>query len=251
MQVNSIFNILGTHYRGRVLYNLDFKQQLDPKAKVIKLKYSMPDNPPPNPKEKVYILRADLYNGFELPEKLSSASIHITCGPYKAASPLADVREGWALWNYSFEDLKISAPADISQVFDVIIYLSSSQKPQDRIWFLRIPVKDLLYSENKILKIKKYTLVEDISIDAIGDEDFPGIINMRLTLFNKSPPKREKDSLPSENEIKKLYREYILRVFLYMGRDLPAADSTGLADPFVKPQNTLDIDTPWYYYKKI
>ena len=50
----------------------------------------------------------------------------------------------------------------------------------------------MLYSKHEDLKINKYTLVEDISIDAIGDEDFPGIINMRLTFFDKNPPRREK-----------------------------------------------------------
>ena len=127
------FSDAGTHYRGRVLYSLDFKQQKDPKAEIIKLNYSMPDNPPPNPKERIYILRADLYNGFELPEKLRSACIHVTWGPYKAMSPVSDVSEGCATWNYQFDDLKISAPVDILQVFDVIIYLAKSAKAQDRI----------------------------------------------------------------------------------------------------------------------
>lgn len=129
--------------------------------------------------------------------------------------------------------MKITAPVDVDQIFDIIIYLATSTKAKDRICFLRIPAKNRLYSEHPVIEIEKFTLVEDISIDAIGDEEFPGILNMRLTLFDKNPPRRQIDDIPPRNEWHKHYKEYMLRVYLYMGRDLPAADPTGLADPFI------------------
>jgi hypothetical protein len=67
---------------------------------VVDLKFSLPDNPIPTPKERVYILRCDLYNGFELPEKIKRGSIHVTCGPYKAVSPVVEVKNCSATWNY-------------------------------------------------------------------------------------------------------------------------------------------------------
>lgn len=76
-------------------------------------------------------------------------------------------------------------------------------------------------------------MVEDISKDEIGDEEFPGILNMRLTFFDKNPPRRPKHVFPPKSEMYKYYEDYILRIYLYMGRDLPAADDTGLADPFI------------------
>lgn len=91
----------------------------------------------------------------------------------------------------------------------------------------------MLYSNNQDLEIKKFTLVEDICKDEIGDEEFPGVLNMRLTFFDKNPPRRPAMTFPSKSEMHKYYEEYILRIFLYMARDLPAADDCGLADPFV------------------
>lgn len=91
----------------------------------------------------------------------------------------------------------------------------------------------MLYSKNKDLEIQKFTLVEDICKDAIGDEEFPGILNMRLTFFDRNPPRRPPLVFPSESNMHKYYEDYLLRVYLYMARDLPAADDTGLADPFV------------------
>jgi len=126
----------------------------DPKKEVVDLNFQIPDNPPPNPPERVYILRVDLFNGFELPESISKGSIHITWGPYKSASPVVKVSNCWATWNHVFEDIKITAPVDISQIYDIIIYLSTSEKAKDRICFLRIPASEALYSNNQDLKIK-------------------------------------------------------------------------------------------------
>jgi hypothetical protein len=217
-----------------VLYNLDFEEMKDPQKDVTALKFTIPDNPPPTVPERVYILRVDLFDGFELPESISKGCIHITCGPYIGISPVEKVINGSASWNHSYEDIKVTAPRDITQIFDIIIYLSTSARSADRLCYLRIPASTVLYSQNEdILEIKKMTLVEDIVRDKIGDEEFPGILNIRLTFFDQNPPRRDKEAFPSAAEIHNYYENYILRVYLYMGRDLPAADDTGLTDPFV------------------
>jgi hypothetical protein len=217
-----------------VLYNLDFEEMKDPKKDVTDLEFEIPDNPPPTVPERVYILRVDLFDGFELPESITNGCIHITCGPYKAESPVEKVTNGCASWNHSFEDIRVTAPRDISQIFDIIIYLSTSSRAADRLCYLRIPASTVLYSENEdVLEIKKMTLVEDIVRNKLGDEEFPGILNIRLTFFDQNPPRRDREIFPSALEILHYYETYILRVYLYMGRDLPAADDTGLADPFI------------------
>jgi hypothetical protein len=217
-----------------VLYNLDFEEMKDPQQDNIDLEFDIPDNPPPNVPERVYILRVDLFDGFELPESINSGCIHITCGPYKSESPVERVNNGCASWNHSFEDIKVTAPKDITQIFDIIIYLSTSSMAADRLCYLRIPASKVLYSINEdILEIKKMTLVEDIVRNRLDDEEFPGILNIRLIFFDENPPRRDEEAFPSPLEIENYYDTYILRVYLYMGRDLPAADDTGLTDPFV------------------
>jgi phosphatidate phosphatase PAH1 len=74
---------------------MDFQYQKDPKKNVVDLKYSLPDNPPPLPPMRVYILRCDLFNGFELPESIKNGCIHLTCGPYKLKSPVVSVKNWW------------------------------------------------------------------------------------------------------------------------------------------------------------
>lgn len=129
--------------------------------------------------------------------------------------------------------MKVTAPVDITQTYDIIVYLATSKSAADRICFLRIPANEALYSDHEDLAIKKWTLVEDLVKNKVADEEFPGILNMRLTFFDKNPPRRRDDVFPSKSEMHSYYEDYILRVYLYMGRDLPAADDTGLADPFV------------------
>ena len=60
------------------MYSLDFEEKKDPKKEVLDLEFSIPENPPPNAPERVYILRVDLFNGFELPESIDEGCIHVT-----------------------------------------------------------------------------------------------------------------------------------------------------------------------------
>lgn len=112
---------------------MEFEEKKDPKKEVVDIKFKLPDNPSPNPKERVYILRVDLFNGFELPESISKGCIHITCGPYKDTSSVVTVKNCCATWNHVFSDIKITAPVEIEEVFDIIIYLATSAKAKDRI----------------------------------------------------------------------------------------------------------------------
>ena len=214
---------------------MDFEEVKEAKTKAVKLKYDPPYDARPNPPERIYKLRVDLFDGFELPESstLDQARIHVTCGPYSEVSPKGTIVNNACVWNHSFPDIKIKAPPQIDQVYDIIIYLSESSKISDAVSFIRIPAKEVLYSYDKNIPIKKYTLVEDISRDKLHDEEFPGVLNMRITFFDENPPPREETRMPTPKEYAKLCQDYILRIYLYMGRDLPAADETGLSDPYI------------------
>ena len=66
--------------------------------------------------------------------------------------------------------------------------------------YIRIPVFKVLYSHERDLEIKKWTLVEDISRDKLHDEEFPGVLNMRITFFDENPRPREEKHMPSAEE---------------------------------------------------
>ena len=59
----------GSHWKGRLLYQISSKDVKEPKSTVTDLKFSFPINPPPNPPHKTYTLRIDLFEGVELPDR--------------------------------------------------------------------------------------------------------------------------------------------------------------------------------------
>ena len=61
------------------------------------------------------------------------------------------------------------------------------------------------------------------------DEEFPGIINMRIKLYKDAPPPK-RNLFEIIGNVKK--EMHVLRVYLYQAKDLPPADSTGTSDPF-------------------
>lgn len=124
----------------------------------------------------------------------------------------------------------IRAPESVDEIYDVFIYLSTSANHSDRICFKRIKAKDLLDTSDKKWQIENYLLEEDKSIDPLDDEQFPGIIQARIKLYSKDV----EDSFPEDLfKGEADYVEHLMHIHLYMGRDLPPADETGAADPFV------------------
>ena len=165
----------GSCYRGRLLYSVTTHDQENPKSTSTDLKFSFPSNPSPYPKEKAYLLKVALYEGLALPE-YDEFSIHVCCGPYETKSRIERSYNARAVWNQYLPDLVIRAPEAIDEIWDIFIYLSTSENPSDRICFKRLKAKDLLDTHGKQWEIQKYLLEEDKSIDPLDDEQFPGIL---------------------------------------------------------------------------
>lgn len=71
-------------------------------------------------------------------------------------------------------------------------------------------------------------LKEDTSLDLVQDDEFPGFLYVRISLLKMAPPER----VPICQDAIKM-RDYQLRVYLYVARNLPPADETGTSDPFI------------------
>lgn len=67
-------------------------------------------------------------------------------------------------------ELIIRAPETFEDIYDVIIYLATSDNPSDRICFKRIKAKDLLDVSGRKFDIETFLLEEDKSIDPLDDE---------------------------------------------------------------------------------
>ena len=67
-------------------------------------------------------------------------------------------------------DMVFRAPDEPEDMYDVIIYLSTSDNNADRICFKRIKAKELLDSEGRTFDIERILLEEDKSVDPLTDE---------------------------------------------------------------------------------
>ena len=170
-----------------------------------------------------------LYEGVELPN-LEEMCVHVTCGPYESKSKVVKNDNSRAIWNQYLPDITVRAPEQQEDIYDVIIYLATSMNNADRICFKRIKAKDLLDVNNRKFDIESFLLEEDKSIDPLDDEEFPGIVQMRIKLYSKDV----EDTFPKDL-FKPLstYTDYLLQLHIYMGRNFPPADETGAADPFI------------------
>lgn len=74
---------------------------------------------------------------------------------------------------------------------------------------------------------------EDKAYDRLNDEEFPGIIFARLTLYNTEPVLFQEEEVFQDYIEIKNFETYILRLFVYMAKELPAADKKGASDPFL------------------
>ena len=120
------FGEKGSTYRGRLFYSVTTMDDEKPRCVTKDLKFSFPSNPTPNIKEKAYLLKVALYEGIELPEAREEYAIHVTCGPYEVKSQMVKNESGRCVWNQYLPDLIIRAPEDPADIYDVVIYLSTS-----------------------------------------------------------------------------------------------------------------------------
>ena len=72
---------IGSHYRGRLLYSIGSYDQEGAKSSVTNLKFSFPENPEPTSQQKTYLLRIDVLEATELPQR-KNAIFHFQIGPY-------------------------------------------------------------------------------------------------------------------------------------------------------------------------
>mmetsp|Transcript_16057 Transcript_16057/g.15467 ORF Transcript_16057/g.15467 Transcript_16057/m.15467 type:complete len:94 (+) Transcript_16057:375-656(+) len=89
------------------------------------------------------MLKVALYEGVELPDR-DEYSLHIQCGPYRMNSKLAKCENSRAVWNEYLPDLVIRGSTNEDDIYDVIMYLATSENHSDRICFKRIKAKTIL-----------------------------------------------------------------------------------------------------------
>ena len=199
----------------------------------------LPDQHPP---EKQYCLKAWVISGSDLPyftEKnvttgrfgaCKKLQIKISIGPDEMTTHAKDYNKGVVRWNelLDFPDLRL--PVDTSQIPDIFVYLMVEGKLSN-VCFARLKASTLL--EQKFRNKSEWILLqEDKVIDALNEGEFPGSVLLKIGFGDLA----DAQAVEAEWDLKvrlECMRKFLVRVNLYQGRDLPAADSNGLCDPVV------------------
>lgn len=219
---------MGSTYRGRVLYGFTSGYVGEPKTETKPLKFHFPEDPIPQSSQRTYLLRVDIWEGNELPER-KQAIIHVAIGPYIVKTKPITISNGRASWFESLEDKRVVFPCNKDEIPDIIIYYADANEEDRRHAFSRIKASEVLIDslDQKPFKPRVIKFKEDRSLDLITDDEFPGFLFASINLYAINPPER----LPLTNNIK--MEDFQLRVHLFIGRSLPPADQEGVSDPFV------------------
>eukprot|EP01034_Spumella_vulgaris_P027083 gene27083-33756_t len=191
------------------------------------------------PSTHAYVLQALVVCGTELPsfghlvnQKLS---IRITCGVHGITTKPAAFAGGQCRWNDLMRTDKIFLPSELDQIPDIFIYLvREDNKP---VCFTRI--KAVLNVKEKTFlgfdqPAKWFLLQEDKSIDALDNDVFPGNILIKVGFGHATESDKSWSDWKGFLDKSKKGSPYQVRVHVYQAKNLPAADSNGLCDPYIK-----------------
>lgn len=238
-------------YRGRVLMSMrveDGTKSVNDRPHTRNLMSAMN-----RPLSRKYTLRAALFYGTEIPKFASKTrwncnsrmTIRISVGKHAVKSTRAENLGGVCQWKQYLDIPELVFPTDLDQVPDIFVHLVRHQVSESRyICYARYSAKDLFHEGGDLKDAKDIpapqwvNLMEDPVLDDLKDHDFTGNVLMSLCL----EPSNLEESV--EKETARMWREHSLKTAAYMkytlfvhvfqGRCLPAADSNGLLDPYVK-----------------
>lgn len=143
--------------------------------------------------------------------------------------PMDKEKGGRVDFYQSIDDKKVIFPTNVEDIPDLIFYFCDKEADDRRHSFCRIPAEEIIVEEgNKENPIRMIKFVEDRCINLIDNDESPGFIYARVTLFACQPPVR----VPvSEDQI--IFEDFQLRMHLYMAKGLIPTDEDGTSDPFV------------------
>lgn len=186
----------------------------------------------PSPPVKSYFLRVEIYSGQELPG--TQGMIHLQIGPYLQKSAM--IKNNFGIFDWDLETLefpRLLLPVDASQIPDLIVYFADQDFENHRKCYFRIKAPKILCRGHKrYAKLHQRPMMikfrEDPTVEGVEEDQFSGFVIMRPVLFAYEPPERIQYV-----KMQKSMQSYQLRLFLYVGRSLPAASEGGTCNPLV------------------
>ncbi|OQS01372.1 hypothetical protein ACHHYP_01203 [Achlya hypogyna] len=244
----ALYPDMGSFYRGRLLVSFDMRVNKDLDEANMRVKAT------PLPRElypptAVYRLRAFVGSGSDIPQLASLAhgayrnskmQIVVTCGSMELNFERRENNKGIVVWNQLRETDNLVFPEDPDQIPDVFVYLCKGRvdgklSVRKQVAFKRYSARQLM-EKNMMADPEWIALQEDNSVDALGDEVFPGNIFLALGFGLEATANGTKALWDSVFDTRKLETRlrYQVQVNIFQGRQLPAMDDNGLCDPYVK-----------------
>ncbi|KAG7389144.1 hypothetical protein PHYBOEH_007572 [Phytophthora boehmeriae] len=241
-QMNTYPDIAST-YRGRLLISFRILKNEDNEFDETNQKRNTKRIPRDlYPRERIYRMRAHFVWGSQIPSFLSSKrpgqkskmQLVMSCGLNEIASSRNRNVNGVVEWNNMEESEKMLLPEDLSQVPDIFLYLCRGEgDTRKAVCFRRFTAKALLEDGGGFnSSLEWISMKEDQAIDALEDDTFPGNVLVRLGFGTEEMAMKTAWDRSDLDAVNKRI-PYQLRVHIYQGRRLPAADSNGLLDPFL------------------
>ncbi|CAM9992524.1 unnamed protein product [Ectocarpus sp. 6 AP-2014] len=229
----------GSTYRGRLLLSREIRESLPIGREEVG---RLPKRKEPSTTR--VAMRCYVATGADLPCQASvirmglnfRMSVRISIGSEVLETRAVENASGVCEWGELLESKEpVVLPSDPDQMPDAIVHL---QRGEDKvpICFFRIPAKELLEKGMEGISPRWLLLGEDKVLDCLPPGQYPGSVLIKLGLgtlrqFSESAAEWQAEALKLRNRT-----SYLLRVHIYQGRDLPAADDNGLMDPFLKMQ---------------
>eukprot|EP01038_Epipyxis_sp_PR26KG_P004421 gene4421-6250_t len=194
-------------------------------------------DPPTQP----YILKALIACGTELPSfgnfTSSNLLVKVSIGINEISTRAAKWENGLCKWYELKSTDPIDLPIDLEQIPDIFIHLvrEDGLKP---VCFTRLKPYTNVREPNSFIGFEEpakwFLMQEDKSINALDDGMFPGNVLIKLGFGPADLAKESQDVWQKCYEMSKKSTEFQMRVHVYQCKDIPPADSNGLADPYLK-----------------
>lgn len=241
-----------SYYKGRALLEFSIvdkrpekqhkkkkeKLEVKPFRRSFEKKFKLGEVKITEPKTKEYMFQAMVFSGSDLPSfgtiSNQQLRVQITCGIHELCTKPAKFEGGTCRWSEWLKTERLLLPEDVSQIPDIFIYLlREDNKP---VCFCRIKPIDL--QTKQLIGFEQpaqwWLLQEDKSIDALDDDVFPGSVLVKLGFGLASEADLAVDHWKDCLERSRELTPYQMRIHVFQAKNVPAADSNGLCDPFLK-----------------
>jgi len=241
----------GSTYRGRVLISQKVRDELPkskgelpfaPWSRKVKMLHIKK-----HPRTHDYVLKVGFIAGSELPKIPSSTGlggarkmgVMIQIGKYTMISSRAANNNGCCEWSEN-KSMHLELPDHRKcehMLPDVCIYLFTGKTAAELVpmCFTRIKMIDLI-EEKFSGAFRWYTLQEDRSLNELAENTFPGCVLLRLGLGTNEVANQTEEAWNKQTTGDALSQKvpYIVRVHIFMCRDLPVDADEGSIDPYLR-----------------